>query len=253
MDIYKTKRIIKFSDNENREVDDIIAIEKRLVISVNGEEVLSLYCSPSMIRELVTGVVATEGLIEGEWCAERMSIDYGDEIRADVPAAGTVVIKEGTRTSGCIGGITFSRDMTGNEVFYTGQVRKQDLIMLNNEFQKISEPYRLTGCIHSAALIDKDRVLIHAEDIGRHNAVDKLTGYCLLEKITMDDKTMLVSGRLSSEMVLKCARWKVPIVASRTAPTMRAVDIAERVGITLIGFLREKRFNVYSHPERISE
>ena len=98
---------------------------------------------------------------------------------------------------------------------------------------------------------DQRNIIVHAEDIGRHNAVDKVIGYCLIEDIPMEDKIMLVSGRLSSEIAYKCARWKIPVLASRTAPTMRAVNIAENSGVTLIGFLREKRFNIYSCPERI--
>jgi FdhD protein len=90
-----------------------------------------------------------------------------------------------------------------------------------------------------------------AEDIGRHNAVDKVVGYCLLEGIPMQDKIILVSGRLSSEIATKCARWDIPIVVSRAAPTALAVDIAEKRGITMVGFMRGKRLNIYTHPERI--
>lgn len=251
MEIYVQKKILKVTGEGSREVLDDIALEKRLVLSINGREVLDLYCSPSMIRELVTGVIATEGIIGGEWCAERMSIEYGDEIKVDVPSEVDANMTRGTRTSGCIGGVTFTRDVIDGSVRHDDRISKQYLISLNNEFQRISEPYRLTGCIHSAALADEKRIIVHAEDIGRHNAVDKITGYCLLENISMDDKIMLVSGRLSSEMVMKCARWGVPFVASRTAPTVRAVDLAERAGVTLIGFLRDKRFNVYSRQDRI--
>jgi len=251
MKIYVQKKILKVTGEGSQEVLDDIALEKRLLISVNGKELLRLYCSPSMIRELVTGLIAAEGILEEEWCAERMSIEYGDEIKVDVPAGKDIELSGGTRTSGCVGGVTFAGDAVGG-VHYEGRIERQHLISINNEFQRISEPYRLTGCIHSAALADEKRILVHAEDIGRHNAVDKLAGYCLLEHIPMDDKIMLVSGRLSSEMIQKCARWKVPIVASRTAPTLRAVELADRAGITLIGFLREKRFNVYTRPERVA-
>lgn len=252
MKIYKKKKILKVSDRGKRELEDDIALEMRLIIRINGKEVISLYCSPSMIRELVTGIIATEKIVEGEWCAERMSVEYGDEIIVDVPAEGAIMTPQGTRTSGCIGGLAFSDGIEYGTIKYQGRTEKDVLISLNNEFQKISEPYRLTGCIHSAALAGENRIIYHAEDIGRHNAVDKILGHCILENITMQDKIMLVSGRLSSEMVQKCARWKIPVVTSRTAPTLRAVELADRAGMTLVGFLRERRFNVYSHVERIS-
>jgi FdhD protein len=90
-----------------------------------------------------------------------------------------------------------------------------------------------------------------AEDIGRHNAVDKVIGYCLLEGISFSDKIMLASGRLSSEIVSKCAKWSIPIVASRTAPTSLALEIAEKSGLTVVGFIRTDRLNVYTNPQRI--
>jgi FdhD protein len=94
-------------------------------------------------------------------------------------------------------------------------------------------------------------IIAFAEDIGRHNAIDKLIGYCILENIPLNGKMVLVSGRLSSEMITKCAKWSIPMVVSRTAPTTRALEIAQRTGMTVIGFMRGERFNVYTHPERI--
>lgn len=239
------------SGHDTKALEDEIALEKKLRILVNGKDVLSLYCSPSMIRELAAGLITTEGIIQGEWCSDRMSIEYGEEIVVDIPAEGEVSAQGAVRTSGCIGGITYQHDEGLGKADYQGTIERQLLIELFKKFQNISKPYQMTGCIHSAALADRSQLLIHAEDIGRHNAVDKLIGYCLLEQIHMHDKIMLVSGRLSSEIAYKCARWKVPIVASRTAPTLRAVEIAEQAGVTMIGFLREKRFNIYCNAERI--
>jgi FdhD protein len=253
MEIYVKKRILRVTENGAGSIEDDVALEKRLRIQVNGKDVLSLYCSPSMIRELVAGLVMTEGIIEGEWCADRMSLQYGDEIVVDIPAGGEVREKGAIRTSGCIGGITYLHEEDEGTADFRKQVSREVLIELFRKFQTVSKPYQLTGCIHSAALADGKSIMVHAEDIGRHNAVDKLIGYCILEGIDLRDKIMLVSGRLSSEIAYKCAHWKIPIVASRTAPTLRAVEIAEKSGVTLIGFLREKRFNIYCFPERILE
>ncbi|MFA5354056.1 MAG: formate dehydrogenase accessory sulfurtransferase FdhD, partial [Thermodesulfovibrionales bacterium] len=119
------------------------------------------------------------------------------------------------------------------------------------QFQDASELYKVTGCVHSAALSDGKEILCLAEDIGRHNAVDKVIGYALSEGIPFEGKIMLASGRLSSEIVSKCARWGIPVVASRTSPTSLAVEIAEKYGVTVTGFIRAERMNVYTHPERI--
>jgi len=251
MEMYVKRDVLRVTETDRREVADEIAVERKLRILVNGRDALSLYCSPSMIRELVTGLIATEGLIRGEWCADRMSLEYGEEIVADVPSEGEVAAGGAIRTSGCIGGITYEHREKIQSADYGGTIGRGALMELFRTFQGISEPYQMTGCIHSAALSGSTGILVHAEDIGRHNAVDKVIGYCLLEGISMNDKIMLVSGRLSSEIAYKCARWQIPIVASRTAPTIRAVQIAERSGVTMVGFLREKRFNVYCNPQRI--
>ena len=119
-------------------------------------------------------------------------------------------------------------------------------------FNKRSELYEATGCMHSAALSDGEDFIAFAEDIGRHNAVDKVIGEVILDGEKFSGKLMMASGRLSSEIVSKCSRWGIPIIASRAAPTALAVDIADAAGITLVGFVRGSRLNVYTHPERVS-
>lgn len=235
---------------ENRE--DFIAVEKRLKISVNGKEVLSLYCTPSMIRELVVGIFMTEDIIKGGWCAERMSIEYGEDIIVDIPAEGEVSTDGAVITSGCIGGITFPKRLFLQKIDDQFQLKMSALKELFRKFQNASELYKTTGCVHSAGLSDGHEILCLAEDIGRHNAVDKIIGYAILENIPFEGKIMLASGRLSSEIVSKCAKWAIPIVASRTAPTSLALDIAEKSGVTVVGFIRADRLNVYTHSFRIA-
>jgi len=248
---YEKRDVLKVNSTSVDWVQDTVAAEKRLRILINGQEALKLYCSPVMIRELVVGFLMTEGIIEGSWCAERMSIEFGDEIVVDIPAEGKVNLEGGTITSGCTGGITFERDGSEMRVKSGVSIDGERLRKIFREFQKASVLYNQTGCIHSAAISDGNRIVVLAEDIGRHNAVDKAIGYCLLEDIPLNDKLILVSGRLSSEMAQKCSRWGIPIVTSRTAPTTRAIEIAERSGITMIGFMRGERFNIYTAPERV--
>jgi len=248
---YKNKSIIKITESHNNTVEDAVAEEKKLRISVNGKEVISLYCSPIMVRELVAGFFMTEGIIKGSWCADRMSIQYDEDIHVDIPAEGEVSLEGSARTSGCVGGITFDQASDDGEIAEGITIEKEKLRELFHDFQARSDLYNMTGCIHSAAVSDGRHLLVVAEDIGRHNAVDKVIGYCFLEEIPLNDKIILVSGRLSSEMASKCSRWGIPIVVSRAAPTALAIDIAEKRGVTMVGFMRGKRLNIYTRQERI--
>ena len=246
------RKIYRHRDGSCECAEDLLAMEKRVRISVNGREIVSLYCTPHMVKELVVGLMMTEGIIRGSWCAERMSIEYGDEIAVDIPAEGEVITEGKTITSGCIGGITFERNEEAGKIEDAFTIDRRSLRYIFSDFQARSELYRVTGCIHSAALSDGRIILCFAEDIGRHNAVDKVIGYALLEKIPFSGKVMLASGRISSEISSKCSRWGSPILATRTAPTNLAVEIAEKRGVTVVGFVRGNRFNVYTHPERIT-
>ncbi|MEW6107923.1 MAG: formate dehydrogenase accessory sulfurtransferase FdhD [Nitrospirota bacterium] len=251
MEPFKRVHILKLKKNSPEEAEDFIAVEKRLRILVNGQNLLNLYCTPLMVRELAVGIIYNEGLIKGQWCADRISIEYGDEITADIPSSGEVYSAEATITSGCAGGVSLKsggpeKKISDNTVFNPEMVKE-----LYREFQKRSEIFRLTGGVHSAALAGDRGILAFAEDIGRHNAVDKVTGYCILENISFEGKMMMVSGRLSSEIVLKCSRCGIPLIVSRAAPTSLAVEIAESGGITLVGFMRGDRMNVYTGEQRI--
>ena len=251
MEAYKKLRTLKIKDDSAEEVFDLVAVETRVSIAVNGKNVLGLYCTPTMVRELVVGLVHNEGLIEGEWCAERISIVYGDEIRVDIPSSGKVFEGERTVTSGCAGGIKLMRERPKEKISDTAVFHADVLRKLYRQFQQRSDSYKMTGGVHSAALSEAERILVFSEDIGRHNAVDKVIGYCLLENISFEGKIMMVSGRLSSEIILKCARCGIPVLVSRAAPTTLAVATAEASGLTLIGFMRGDRMNVYSGMHRI--
>jgi FdhD protein len=244
-------RVLKCRGGDCHEVQDLVAEEKRLAVSVNGTEVLSLYCTPLMVRELVVGLLMTEGVAEGI-CAERMSIVHGEEeITVDVAAEGKVRTGGASITSGCVGGVTFRKKHTAAAMKDRFRIRPAALRKLFAKFQKLSDLYNSTGCVHSAALSDGEDILCFAEDIGRHNAVDKVLGHAVLEDLDFKGKLMMASGRLSSEIVSKCARWGVPVVVSRTAPTALALRIAGESGITVVGFVRGERMNVYTHPERV--
>ncbi len=246
-----TRQITRFQKGQFSKVDDLIAIEKRIRVAVNGKEVLSLYCTPTMVKELVVGIFMTEGIIEGSWCIDRINIVYGEEVFIDIPADGKVATDDAVITSGCIGGITFPKRLKIERAKDHFRISHTALSNIFKKFQNASTLYQATGCVHSAALSDGRELIVLAEDIGRHNAVDKIIGYAIIEGIPFENKVMLASGRLSSEIVAKCAKWQIPVVASRTSPTSLAVDIAERGGVTVVGFVRGSRFNIYTCPERV--
>jgi FdhD protein len=244
-------KVLRYKGGQLSEFEDTVAQEKRVRISINGREVLGLYCTPLQIRELAVGLIMTEGIAEGI-CIDRMSILYGEEIEVDVPAEGEVRTGGASITSGCVGGITFKKDLTDTAKGEKTTVASSAITGLFGKFHRRSSLYELTGCVHSAALSDGRDIVCFAEDIGRHNAVDKALGSAVIEGIDPRGMIMLASGRLSSEIVAKCARWAVPIAVSRTAPTALALEIAAETGVTVVGFVRGDRMNVYTHPERIT-
>jgi len=246
------KRVIKIVGSTSEETEDIVATERQIIISVNDKKVLSLYCTPTMIKEFVVGFFLNEGIIKGHFCADAITIQYGEgmEIHVNIPADGEASTEGMVRTTGCIGGITFDRKeyKKASDSFF---ITSDKLKTLFKEFNRKAILFKATGCMHSAAISDAEKILIIAEDIGRHNAVDKVIGYSIMENVSLEDKMMLVSGRLSSEIVSKCARWGVPVIVSRTSPTSYAVEIAEKANITLIGFVRGNRLNIYTNGQRI--
>lgn len=248
------RHIRRISDDDAQRVEDFVAVEKRLTIRVNGKEALSVYCSPIQIKELVVGLLSTEGIIKGGWCADDIAVTEGAEIIADVEAeAGARVadLSGAVMTSGCVGGVTFPAGQNLSKIESSLKITTKTLMELYRNFQAMSGLHRLTGCVHSAALSDGIEILAFAEDLGRHNAIDKIVGISLTQGRDFRDTLMLTSGRISSEAVRKCARWAIALIASRTAPTDLALDVADKYGITVCGFLRGARMNVYTHPERV--
>ena len=249
MEPLQKKKNYKKTRASFEEKEDYIAVEKKLKVSVNGKDFITLHCTPLMIKELIIGLFVTEGIIP-EIHPENIKIEYGEDVSVDISVLENV-LTEGLITSRCIGGVTLGKEKYFEKVKDDFFLEAETLKKIFEDFQKKSELFRLTGCFHGAAVSDEEKILVFAEDIGRHNAVDKVIGYFLLENITFKRKVMLVSCRLSSEIVSKCSRWGIPILASRAAPTDLAVEIAETTGITLIGFVRGDSMNVYTNPQRL--
>jgi FdhD protein len=246
------RKIIKKIADTSEVTKDYIAVEKKLKISHNGNEVMSLYCTPNLIKELVIGFLLTEGFIDGNICADSLVVSYGEEIEADITSDVIISQRHFIKTSGCIGGLTTAQGKYFSKMTDDFQIRGENIKNLFELFNKKSELFRMTGCVHSAAFCNSKTILAFAEDIGRHNAVDKVLGKCIIENISFSKKILLVSGRISSEIVYKCIKWRVPVIASRTSATSLALELAEEGGMTLIGFVRGNRMNIYTNGQRIN-
>jgi FdhD protein len=268
-----TRRIIRYREGETCPADDLIAREEPLEIKLNGQTLVYLMRLPGEDKLLAAGFCLSEGLLsergqirlirhcaEGDFPAtsgpgEDTGPDPGNlvEIEADLAeGAGRFALGRVVRT-GC-GGADLERevDLSGirvesGVVFPVGAILGAPDLLLESQ-----EIFKLSGGTHAAGLFDETgTMLFTAEDVGRHNAVDKVLGYLLMSGASPGDKGLMLSGRLSYEMVLKAARSKIGLVCSVSAPTDLGVEVAEKTGVTLVGFLRGAGFNIYSHPGRV--
>jgi FdhD protein len=229
------------------EVKGEVVREQPLTVYVNGERFLTLLSTPVKLDALVLGYLWMEKVIGSLDDVTAMTISEVDG-RADVTLARPVQLPtERILTSGCGGGITFRIDpRLFSRLDSALRVRPAALAARMKDLYAEAVQYRASRGIHGAALADADRLLIVAEDVGRHNAVDKIKGEALMRGIPTADHILLSTGRISSEMLLKAARMGVPLVASRTSPTEMAVGLAEQLGITVVGYVRPDSLNLYA-------
>ena len=258
MDEIKGLNILRITEEGRHEVEDVVAREFPLTIILNNQELVTLLCSPKDLNYLAIGFLSSEGLIQHKG-------EIGKIILAD---DGSVVRVETEGDRGVATELPFRRYISSSggrgvtsypayDFASKGRVESEMRIpagvvfTLTEEFQQRSQIYKVTHGVHSAAICDTKDILLFAEDIGRHNAIDKLFGRCILEDIPMGDRLVISSGRISSEILLKIARRDIPIVISKAAPTDRAVDLAAHLGITLIGFVRGRSMNIYTGGWRV--
>jgi len=251
--------ILKFTETGSSSIEDMVAKESPLTIILNNREVVTLLCSPENLRYLAVGFLFSEGLLKSKDEIKKILVDDRRgvvrlETEGDEELASDALFKRFI-TSGCGRGASFYSAIDAQDqvkVESRVKISTLEVLALVHEFQHRSQIYRSTGGVHSAALCDIRDVLAFGEDIGRHNAVDKIFGECILNDIATDDHIIITSGRISSEILLKIARRNVPMIVSKSAPTNLGVRLANDLGVTLVGFVRGKRMNVYTHAERIT-
>ena len=251
--------IIRLRGDDIEEVTDQVASEIGFTLNINKKQVVTLLCTPSELDAMAIGFLLSEGILKNRESLLDVQVDentYTVSVTLkDLPDNIDATFNKKTITSGCGQGITYTdaeslKSLPPNRSML--QVSPEKIRGMLKKFRAISELFAKTGGVHSAALVDKEEITLFSEDIGRHNAVDKLLGKTFLAVISSDDKILLSSGRISGEIMTKVIRNRIPILISRTAPTCMSITYAEDHGVTLIGFARGNRMNVYTHPQRIS-
>lgn len=250
--------ILKINHGVRQQVEDTLVLESPLTIFLNDEELVTLLCTPEDIKFLAVGFLAAEGLLAGKDDIAKIVTDEDKgvvwvETVKNREMARDMVFKR-LITSACGKGTTFYNVVDASAcqpVSSDVTITADQALHLAEEMQRHSLLYKDTGGVHNAALADSGKILIFGEDIGRHNAIDKIYGRCILEGIPIHDKIILTTGRISSEILLKVVKNQIPVIISRSAPTTLAVNLARKLGITVVGFARGKRMNIYSHEERI--
>ena len=223
--------------------------EFSLTIYVNDQELATILCTPSKLNCLVLGFLYSEGIIADMHEVASMRI-CEDEPIADVRLnkSDYTAPARRTLTSGCGSGVSFQTEM--RKVNSDLVVTPQEVLTLMKQLHHQQELFQQCGGIHCSALCDRKQILVAAEDIGRHNTLDKILGECLLRGIRTKDHILLTTGRISSEMLVKAAKLETPVVVSRGSPTERAISLGHDLGITVVGYARGNRLSVFSGEER---
>ncbi len=277
-----TRRIIKVREGAVSEEEDLLIEETPVTLELNGREFLTFLSTPEHLDELAVGFLYSEGIIKTAGDVASLRVDpeklvVSVETRSST-AIGEQLYGKRTLTSGCGRGTVFyqaSDSLQTRPNTWEGQVFAESVFALMRTWQgkdSKTELFATTGAAHSAALwlvapaepgagsvshaliageMPGPRLLVLREDIGRHNAVDKVIGRALLEGWPMEDKLLATTGRVSSEIVVKAAKGGVAFLVSRSAPTNLGVEFADKLGITLIGFVRGRKMNIYTHAGRV--
>jgi len=253
----KPIQYIKYKDNHVVQKHGHVIIEKPISLTVNGSVWLDFMCTPTNLDALALGFLFNEGVIDSLNDVVSVTVwDNKDNI--------DVLLQEDVekpdhwrRTSGCTGGLTSVEnleDQAGNGIISRSSdysLSVENIFILIRLLIKSQEIYQISGGVHSSALCDRHDIHAKAEDIGRHNTLDKISGLCLLNDIALNQRILLTTGRISSEMLQKAARIGASFVISRTSPSSLSIQLADMWGITLIGYARRDQFRVYTYGDRI--
>ncbi len=249
-------RAVVGHDESGAPVTASVVEERPLTIFLNGQEIVTAMTIGDYPDYLALGFLANQGMLQADETVT--GVDFDEEletvvVRTDRPTDHEEKLKRKTRTSGCAVGTVFGDMMAGLDgvTLPELEVRTSDLYALSHKINRTPSLYLEAGAIHGTVLCEDDRPLVYMEDVGRHNAVDKVAGWMRAEGVSGADKMLYTTGRLTSEMVIKCALMGIPALASRSGFTAWGVEIAQEVGLTLIGRLKGRRFTCLSGDARL--
>jgi FdhD protein len=251
---HKPIRYFQVNSQHADHIEGNTIVETPVSLTVNGELWTTFMCTPIQLEALMAGFLYNEGVIDSmDEIVDLRVCEHGDNV--DVWLAHEAPKPESwTRTSGCTGGVTALASIERplpvavSDEFSLSSDQVNQLVEMLFQSQEL---YRQTGGVHTSVLSDGLRVVVAAEDIGRHNTLDKIAGMCLMDRTWPERRILITTGRISSEMLQKAVRMGARVIASRTSPSSLSIELAEAWGITLIGYARRARFNLYATPERI--
>ena len=243
-------------DHLGAEVALNVVEERPLTIWLNGQEIVTAMTIGDYPEYLAQGFLSNQGMLAKEEIVEAVDFDAELEtvvVRTNQPTNYEAKLKKKTRTSGCAVGTVFGDIMEGIEglCLPPAMLRTSWLYSLSRQINQMPSLYLSAGAIHGTVLCARDVPLVYMEDVGRHNAVDKVAGWMRATQTAGADKILYTTGRLTSEMVIKCALMGIPVLASRSGFTAWGVELARQVGLTLIGRMRGQRFQCLSGQERL--
>lgn len=249
-------RVVTGHDESGRAIEASVVEERPLTIFLNASEIVTAMTIGDYPEYLALGFLRNQGMLPDMGDVTGVEHDDGAEAVVVRTASRTSYehkLEKKTRTSGCAVGTVFGDMMAGLEGLSLPEttLRTSWLRTLSHKINRTPSLYLASGAIHGTVLCREDRPLVYMEDVGRHNAVDKVAGWMLSEGVTGADKILYTTGRLTSEMVIKCALMGIPALVSRSGFTAWGVEIAREVGLTLVGRMRGERFVCLSGEARL--
>ena len=256
-DVITTWKIKKLRKEEVEELEDYVAVESPVNIYINNRHFVTIFASPQLLKELAIGHLISEGVINNIEEISEISIRNtnvlvtlkSSDIDLEEFKLFRMITTECTSLSNYVETLKTMSDLKIDSKL---SVEPSKILEMMNKMNKMSKIYRKTGGTHVAALFNKDAELLHlAEDVGRHSAIDKVIGLALMNNCDLGNSILTNSGRITASMVFKAARTGIPIIASLSAPINSGLIAAEKIGITLVCFVRGHRMNIYTYPQRI--
>lgn len=250
-------KLVRGIDHEGRQAETVVVTERALTLFLNSREIVTMMTIGDHPDLLAVGFLLNQGMLRDDDVIT--GIDYEEDIATIVVRTARETnyeekLKKKVQTSGCAQGTVFGdliEELEGIELSPSARLKTSWLYQLTKKINTEPSLYLKAGAIHGCVLCQEDKPLVYMEDVGRHNAIDKIAGYMFVNDVAPDDKIFYTTGRLTSEMVIKCVKMRIPILVSRSGFTAWGVELAREAGLTLIGRARGKRFVCLSGVERV--